>query len=109
MTDATPALRNILDLLEIRGCRTEFQPQALGPGRGAWVIFYEAAPPDKSPRSRMIYPDERGEKQAMELLKGLNAGVPDPISMQPTKLIVPKTVEAVARHILFLREEPNDT
>lgn len=74
MSEATPHLRTILDLLEIRGCRTEFQPRALMGGLGVWTIFYEAAPPDKGVRSRMIYPDERGETQAMELLKELNGG-----------------------------------
>lgn len=72
MSEATPHLRTVLDLLEIRGCRTKFQPRALMGGRGVWIIFYEAAPPDKGVRSRMIYPDERGETQAMELLKELN-------------------------------------
>jgi len=79
MSEATPHLRNILDLLEIRGCRTEFQPQALGPGRGAWFIFYPEhrwyGNEEKRPaRARMVYPDTRGEPQAMELLKELNGG-----------------------------------
>lgn len=90
MTDATPGLRTILDLLEIRGCRTEFQPQALGPGRGAWVIFYPVdvwGTADAAPfRSRMIYPDERGETQAMDLLKELNA------RHAPSNLITPETM-----------------
>lgn len=95
MTESAPVLRTILDLLEIRGCRTEFQPQALGRGRGAWVIFYpehvmlgEVLP--QAFRSRMIYPDERGEKQAMELLKELNAGY------APSNLITPETMAAEA-------------
>lgn len=113
MSEATPHLRNILDLLEIRGCQTEFQPQALGPDRGAWVIFYPTdvwGTVDATPfRSRMIYSDTRGELQAMALLKELNAGVPDTLAMHPTKLIVPKALEAVARNILKLQEEQNDS
>lgn len=112
MSEATPALRNILDLLEIRGCRTEFQPRVLGPSNGAWIIFYPTdvwGTADAAPfRSRMIYSDERGEAQALELLQSLNAGHVAPIAMRPTKLFVPKAVEAVARNILKLQEEQND-
>lgn len=68
-------LRNALDLLVIRGCKVAWRPSAKGVME-VYVVKYRDPAKDTPTierwRNRLFYTDDRGIKQAIELLGELN-------------------------------------
>lgn len=63
------SLRNVLDLLRMRGCRVVYDP----PSDGV-METYKCYYPDNPARARLFYPDMRGAEQALGFLMELNTG-----------------------------------
>lgn len=65
-------LRNVLDLLRMRGCQVEYVPEHHGE-RGVYTC-YDPKSKTGYPHARLFYPDRFGAERALEFLIELSTG-----------------------------------